>query len=148
MCYLRNSTSCMFIYRCDSIVFYMLSLMYRYWLLFTHLSLSLLHQVSYLASYRIVLSLLSLGHVCNKLPIPQQEADSSSDELLSDQGFYITHCILIVSGTSHKRCYKSCIALFLSNTHLRRFYSLVIHCHYPLPVSINWQFFHKSIGPP
>ena len=43
----------MFIYRCDSIMFYMLSLMLRYWLLFMHLSLSLLHHVLRLAYYRI-----------------------------------------------------------------------------------------------
>ena len=39
----------MLIYRCDSIIFYMLSLMYRYWLWFMYLSLSLLHQVLRLA---------------------------------------------------------------------------------------------------
>ena len=42
----RNSTSCMIIYRCDSIIFHILLFMYRYCLLFMELSLSLLHHVS------------------------------------------------------------------------------------------------------
>ena len=53
VCDRRNSTSCMFIYRCDSIVFYMLGLMYRYWLLFMYISVSLQHHLPRLAYYCI-----------------------------------------------------------------------------------------------
>ena len=80
--------------------------------------------------------------------MPQQEAGSRSDKLLSDQKVYISRRILIVRRTSHKQCSKSYIALFLSNTHLRRFYSLVKYRYYPLPVSIRPQFFHKLFSPP
>ena len=51
-----------YIYRCDSIVFYMLSLIYRYWLLVMYLSLCLLDHISRLAFYRIGLSLPGLGY--------------------------------------------------------------------------------------
>ena len=68
--------------------------------------------------------------------------------LLSDQKVYITRRIFIVRRISPKRCSKSYIALFLSNTHLRRFYSLVNYRYYSLLPSINPQFFHKLIGPP
>ena len=57
--------------------------------------------------------------------MPQQGAGSRSDKLLLDQKVYITRWILIVRSISHKRCSKSDIALFLSNTHWRWFYSLV-----------------------
>ena len=80
--------------------------------------------------------------------MPQQEAGSRSDKLLSDQMVYITCRILILRRTSPKRCSKSYIALFLSNTHLRRFYSLVNHSYYSRQSFINPQFFHKILGPP
>ena len=82
-----------------------------------------------------------------KLSIPRQQADSRSDKLLSDQKFYITHRIVIVRRISPKRFSKSYIALFLSNTHLRRFYSLVNYGHYPLLVTRNPQFLHKLLVP-
>ena len=66
--------------------------------------------------------------------MPQQEAGSRSDELLSDRKVYITRRFLIVRRISHKRCSKSNIALFLSNTHLRRFYSLMNHRYYSLNI--------------
>ena len=69
--------------------------------------------------------------------MPQQEAGSRSDKLLSDQKVHITRRILIVRRTSPKWCSKSYIALFLSNTHLRQFYSLVNDRHYSLQVSIK-----------
>ena len=54
--------------------------------------------------------------------MPQQEVGSRYDKLLSDQKVYITRRILIVRRISYKQYSKSYIALFLSNTHLRRFY--------------------------
>ena len=66
--------------------------------------------------------------------MPQQEAGSRSDKLLLDQLVYITRRFLIVRRTSHKRCSKSHIALFLSNTLLRRFYSLVNYRYYSLNI--------------
>ena len=80
--------------------------------------------------------------------MPQQEVGSRSDKLISDQKVYITRHILIVSRISHKRCSKSYIALFVSNTHVRRFYSLVNYGHYPLLVSIETAVLHKLIGLP
>ena len=68
--------------------------------------------------------------------------------MLSDQKVYITRQILIVRRISHKRCSKAYIALFLSNTHLRRCYSLVNYHHHPLLVTIKPQVFHKLIGRP
>ena len=79
--------------------------------------------------------------------MPQQEAGSRSDKLLSHQKVYITRRILIVRRISPERCSKSYIALFLSNTHLRSFYSLVNYRYHSLLSSINPQFFHKLIGP-
>ena len=79
--------------------------------------------------------------------MPQQEAGSRSDKLLSDQKVYITRRILIVRRISPKRCSKCYIALFLSYTHLRRFYSLVNYRYYSSLSSINPQFVHKLIGP-
>ena len=79
--------------------------------------------------------------------MPQQEADSRSDSLLSDQNVYMTRRILIVRRISPKWCSKYYIALMLLNTDLRRFYFLVNYCHYPAPVSIRPQLFHNLIGP-
>ena len=138
---LRNSTSCMFISRCDSIVFHMSSLMYRYWLLFMYLRLSVLHLASRLTHYSVWVTLVT------KLSIPQQEADSRSAKLLSDQKVYITRCILIVGRICPKQCSESDIALSLLNTQLRRFYCLVIHRRYLLSVLTKPQFLHKLIGP-
>ena len=69
-----------------------------------------------------------------ELPMPQQEAGSRSDKLLSDQKVYVTRRFLIVRRMSHKRCAKSYIALFSSNTHLRWFYSLVNNRYYSLNI--------------
>ena len=59
------------------------------------------------------------------LVILNMEVTMRSDKPLSDHDFYINPRNYIVNETSPKRCSKSHIALFTSDTHLRQFYLLV-----------------------
>ena len=59
------------------------------------------------------------------LAILNMEVTVRSDNPLSDHDFYISPRNYIVNGISPKRCSKSHIALFTSDTHLRQFYLLV-----------------------
>ena len=79
--------------------------------------------------------------------MPCQEPDSRYYKLLSDQKVHITPYILRVRRTSHKRCPKSYVALFGLKTRLRRSSTHVNFRHYPTPVTIKPQSFHKLIGP-
>ena len=59
------------------------------------------------------------------LAILNIEVTTRSDKTLSDHDFYISPRKYIVNGIRPKRCSKSHIGLFTSDTHLRQFYLLV-----------------------
>ena len=53
---------------------------------------------------------------------------------LSDGTLYISHAFYIVGRARHKRCFKSNIALFLSNMHLCQFYLLLYTLPHIIPI--------------